>query len=408
MEENKKSNRRAFVKNVTKLGALTTATGFLPTSGLLAQNGSHPSKFITSRHAFLTLPYLQNLTSNSVDIMFITNNNAYSWVEFGEASLSERAHNTADGFVTAYNRVNCIGLRDLEPNTEYKYRVVSKEIIQFEPYDLKYGNQIASDEFLFKTPEIKEKETNCIIFNDIHDRPNTFVELMNVNENRTFDFAILNGDMFDFEEDEAQVIRNLLAPCANLFAKNKPYIMLRGNHETRGKFRGELKNYFSYPTEEYYYTLVKGPVHFTFLDTGEDKPDDTEVYAGIVDFDAFREKQAIWLEKEMQKSKYVNAKYKVVVMHIPTYHSGDWHGTLHCRKVFSPLFEKYKVDLVIAGHTHKYGIHKPNNEHKYPIIIGGGPKKGYRTITNLSANQDRLEITMIDDSGKQVGKYSIN
>ena len=107
----------------------------------------------------------------------------------------------------------------------------------------------------------------------------------------------------------------------------------------------------------------------------------------------------------MQKPEYTSAKYKVVFMHIPPFYSGDWHGTMHCRKVFSPLFDQYKVDLVISGHTHKYGVHLSGEEHSYPIIIGGGPKTGTRTITNLQANQDKLEIQMIDDSGNKVGEY---
>ena len=407
MKKSKDNNRRAFLKDVAKASALTATVGLSSTTQLFADNKSSLPTLNENTHGFLTLPYLQNLTSNSVDVMFITNNKAYSWIEFGEKTLAQKAHTVADGFVTSYNRVNRIQLNNLKPNTEYKYKVISKEIIQFEPYELKYGAKITSNEFSFKTPEINQKEISCVIFNDIHDRPHSFGELLHVNKNRPFDFVLLNGDMFDYEEDEAQVIKNLLVPCANLFANSKPYIMLRGNHETRGKFRGELKNYFSYPTNEYFYAFKKGPVHFTLLDTGEDKPDDAEVYAGIVDFDAFREKQALWLKKEMQKPEYINAKYKVVFMHIPPFHSGDWHGTLHCRKVFSPLFEKHKVDLVISGHTHRHGVHKPNSEHSYPIVIGGGPKKGSRTITNLLANDKKLEIKMIDDSGKQVGAYVI-
>ena len=393
------SNRRKFIKNATKAGALATL-GVAPISEVLAkQIDSSPE------HRFLTPPYLQSLTTTSVDIMFITNKLAYSWVQFGEQDLRNKAHTLSDGFVKAYNRVNCIKLANLKPNTEYKYKIVSKEITVFKPYDLQYGSEIESEEFSFKTRPTEEQDVKCVIFNDIHDRPYSFGELLKVNAENPFDFVLLNGDMFDYEEDEAQVINHLLSPCADLFAKSKPFLMLRGNHETRGKFRAELKNYFSYPTNQYYFSFNWGPVHFTLLDTGEDKPDDAEVYGGIVNFDSFREEQAIWLEKEMQKPEYTNAKYKVVFMHIPTFYSGDWHGTMHCRKLFSPIFDKYKVDLVISGHTHKYGVHLPCEEHSYPIIIGGGPKTGTRTITNLQANQDKLEIEMIDDNGIKVGEY---
>jgi predicted phosphodiesterase len=399
----KNTDRRKFIKNVTMAGTLATV-GLVPMSEALAGNEqSVPDA--NGEHSFLTLPYLQTLTPTSVDVMFVTNNKAYSWVEFGEGKLTEKAQTLADGFVVTHKRVNCISLTNLRPDTEYKYKILSKEIALFKPYDLQYGATIESDVFLFKTRPKEEQEVKCVIFNDIHDRPYSFGELIKVNNDRSFDFVLLNGDMFDYEEDEAQIINNLLRPCTELFAKSKPFLMLRGNHETRGKFRAELKDYFSYPEGQYYFNFNWGPVHFTVLDTGEDKPDDAEVYGGIVDFDSFREEQASWLEKEMQKPGYVNAKYKVVFMHIPPYYSGDWHGTMHCRKLFSPLFEKHKVDLVISGHTHRHGIHLPSEEHAYPIAIGGGPKTGNRTITNLTANKDKLELQMIDDSGKLVNEY---
>jgi FlaA1/EpsC-like NDP-sugar epimerase len=65
------------------------------------------------------------------------------------------------------------------------------------------------------------------------------------------------------------------------------------------------------------------------------------------------------------------------------------------------------IENRLSGHTHTYDMHTPSKEHSYPIIIGGGPKNGNRTIINLNANQEELEMTMIDDNGAQVGKYKI-
>ncbi len=108
---------------------------------------------------------------------------------------------------------------------------------------------------------------------------------------------------------------------------------------------------------------------------------------GIVDFDAYRKEQQVWLEEVMQSRAYKKAKFKVVLMHIPPFYSGDWHGTMHCRELFNPVFNKYRVDMVISGHTHKHGVHPPVKEqHRYPIIIGGGPKEGQRTLIKLQAD----------------------
>jgi hypothetical protein len=64
--------------------------------------------------------------------------------------------------------------------------------------------------------------------------------------------------------------------------------------------------------------------------------------------------------------------------------------------------------MVISGHTHKYGVHPPVKEqHLYPVIIGGGPKEGTRTLIKLQADAGSLRLTMLDDSGKEVGNYTV-
>jgi len=72
---------------------------------------------------------------------------------------------------------------------------------------------------------------------------------------------------------------------------------------------------------------------------------------------------------------------------------------------FTPLFEKHKVDVVLAGHTHRYGYHAPNMEHSYPLFIGGSPKQGQRTLISVQADQKKLEVKMILDTGEQVGYF---
>jgi hypothetical protein len=184
-------------------------------------------------------------------------------------------------------------------------------------------------------------------------------------------------------------------------------MFVRGNHETRGKFSRELKDYFSTKNDKGYFAYQWGPVFNIVLDTGEDKPDDHPVYAGIVDFDGYRKEQSKWLEEIMKSSAYKKAKFRVVMMHIPLYHSGDWHGPMHCRELFAPLFKKYKADIVISGHTHTYGVWPPSAEHPYPVIIGGGPQEGKRTLIKVKADSKTLDLVMLKDDGSEVGKYSL-
>lgn len=400
-------HRRQFLGNISKAGILGTLAAIPGVS--MAREIKDMAARPAEGHIFLTNPYLQNPLPDGMSIMWICNKLSYSWVEYGEGeTLNLKAHETKDGLVSAYNRVNCVRLDALKPATTYNYRVVSKEIVDFQPYKLTYGETINSPVFKFTTPDPAATTASWLVMNDIHDRPKSFEHLIKLNGDDDYDFVFLNGDMFDYQTNEQQIIDHLLTPCTDCFASQKPFLFVRGNHETRGKFARELPSYFSNIEGQSYFSFQAGPAFNIVLDTGEDKEDTHPVYGGIVDFDGYRRTQALWLEKQMQSKAFKKAKFRVVMMHIPHFYSGDGHGTLHCRELYAPLFNKYKIDLFIAGHTHRYGVFDPvPGNHSYPIIIGGGPKEGSRTLIKIKADSKKLQLNMLKDDGTEVGKYVI-
>jgi predicted phosphodiesterase len=408
MEQQTSNSRRQFLQNLTAVGGATLTGSLLP-AALHAEPALLKTANPLAGHVFTATPYLQDPAPDAMVVMFITNLPSYSWVEYGETNaLGQKAQSVTNGLVDAYNRVNRIRLNNLKPGTKYYYKVVSKEITGFEPYKLTYGETLESDLLFFTTPAQEAESMHCLILNDIHDRPYSIPHLMQLNGAEPYDFVFFNGDVFDYQANEQQIVDHMLQPCVSSFASEKPFMYVRGNHETRGKYSRDLHHYFCNPQGKQYYSFTWGPVHFTVLDTGEDKTDDTPVYAGIVDFDAYRKEQQRWVQEVMQSRAFKKARFKVVLMHIPPFYSGDWHGTLHCRELFNPLFNRYRIDMCISGHTHKYGVHPPVQEqHHYPVIIGGGPKEGTRTLIRLQADADNLRLIMIDDSGKEVGNYTV-
>lgn len=399
--------RRQFLGNVSKVGILGALAALLPGSSsgeVLDALTARPSE----GHIFLTKPYLQTPSSDRMTVRWITNRLCYSWVEYGETSeLGLKAHKVTAGLVDAYNRINDVVLTGLRPDTKYSYRVMSKEIVDFQPYALKYGETIQSDVHSFTTPKENAETVSWLIMNDIHDRPASIPHLVRLNGDDPYDYVFYNGDLFDYQTDEKQIIEHMLNPSTAAFASVKPFMFVRGNHETRGKYSRELMSYFSNKDGKGYFAYEWGPVFNVVLDTGEDKADDHPEYGGIVDFDSYRIEQAKWAEEIMKTKAFERAKFRVVMMHIPHFHSGDWHGTMHCRQLFAPIFEKYKVDMVISGHTHRYGVWPPSSEHPYPIIIGGGPKEGDRTLIKVKADQENLTLSMLKDDGSEVGRYSL-
>lgn len=401
------SSRRIFLTNAAKIAGVG-AIGFVYSKGC-NNDVSEIEPPPENKHVFLTKPYLHSLDERSMHIRWLTNKNCYSWVEYGLGeNLNLKIDATTDGMRNSFERIHEIVLTNLEPGKIYSYRVASKEMKNFIQDEFEFGETIYSSSYQFSTIPQNTEEVSFVVLNDLHDQPSSFDTLFNVNKKDPFDFVFLNGDMFNHQSNEQQIIDHLLKPCIKNFASIKPFLYVKGNHEERGPFAKQLKNYFSYPQGQYFH-FQYGPLFCIVLDTGECNPDEDPYYKGLANFDAYRQQQAVWAEKIMQTEAFKNAKYKVVLMHIPTFYLVNRKHTQHCRQVFSPLFDTYKVDLVVAGHTHVHGVHPPvKNKHNYPIVIGGGPVAGNRTIIKIKANNQRLHVQMLDDSGTEVGAYIVD
>jgi predicted phosphodiesterase len=392
------SKRRSFLKTTLALGA----TAFIKPISVVA---SLPEK--ADEFSIAVGPYLQTNFGNEMTVLWITNKKSFGWVEYGvsEGDLNQKAYGKAElGLKAANGTLNKVTLRNLVPGKTYYYRIFSKEIKDFQPYKLTYGETVHSTTETFTNVATNTEKVSFLMLNDIHDRPKSISHLLNLAKGEKQDFIFFNGDIFDYQTDEQQIINNMLLPCVETFAKNTPFLYVRGNHETRGKFAREFPDYF-HQVGHAAFTL--GHVRFVILDTGEDKEDAHPVYAGIVDFDHYRIEQAAWLKQEIESKEFKKASFKVVMMHIPPRFSGDAHGPKHCTEIFEPLLNKGKVDLVLSGHTHKYMVHQPDAKlNNYPLIIGGGPAAGTRTLTKITIDKHTLTLSMLDDSGKEVGNYS--
>ncbi len=94
--------------------------------------------------------------------------------------------------------------------------------------------------------------------------------------------------------------------------------------------------------------------------------------------------QQAWLEKELKDS---DAKWKIPYFHHPLYSSGATHGSeVDLRAIIEPMFVKYGVNVVFAGHEHFYERLKPQKGIQY-FTAGGSAKlrEGNIRTTGMTA-----------------------
>ena len=91
--------------------------------------------------------------------------------------------------------------------------------------------------------------------------------------------------------------------------------------------------------ESTYFTDIQG-VRFISLDAYP-----------VEDLGLYMESQAVWLDSVL---RYNPNKWTCVVFHHPIFSAKSTRDNKKMRETFKPLFDKYKVDLVLQGHDHSY------------------------------------------------------
>jgi Calcineurin-like phosphoesterase len=166
-----------------------------------------------------------------------------------------------------------------------------------------------------------------------------------------FELMLTVGDNIYGSERPQEFIRKFETPYKPLLdAKVKFYASL-GNHDSRQQ---SLYEPFNMNGRTYYtFKAPKEDVRFFALETSY--LDTTQIQ---------------WLEKELQNS---NEAWKIPYFHHPLYSSGGRHGSdLAKRKVLEPLFLKYGVSVVFAGHDHVYERTKPQADIVHFVVGSSG------------------------------------
>ncbi len=248
-----------------------------------------------------------------------------------------------------------VELTGLKPGTTYRYRVGTGEPDRWQ------------EERDFTTAPAGPKSFSFVYMGDAQNGLDTWGRMVRGAQRARPDvaFYLMAGDLVNrgnerddwdefFENSEAVFDR-------------RPLVPVLGNHECQGGQPTLYLRQFALPRNgppeldpERVYSFEYGNALFVVLDSN-----------------LAPEKQTAWLEERLAKSP---ARWKFVSFHHPAYSSAPNRDNKILREAWSPIFDRYGVDLALQGHDHAY-------LRTFPIRDGqrlDDPAKGTTYVVSVS------------------------
>jgi acid phosphatase type 7 len=350
-------------------------------------------------------PYLQNLGTSGVTIIWTTNKPAIPGVNLISKDGKIRyVRNSHDGIIDGGGLLHKVRIEGLEPGQSYKYIINSVQVLKYQAYKIYYGDTLLKKAENFTTPSLKPEKVNFMVINDVHENSAKMASYLKNGSTAIQDFVFLNGDMVDFLQAEDQLFPGFIDTAVIYFAAQKPFYYVRGNHETRGFAARDLKKYFDYKEARFYYSFDDGPVHFTVLDCGEDKPDNNRYYYSLADFDSYRLEELEWLKKELKTDAFRNAKHRIVMIHIPVIkEEKPGYVMKFLADNFGPVLQGANVDLMISAHTHRNTFYEAGKSgFGYPVLVNSN-----NSFVEVEADLKEIKAHVKDVTGKQLAEYIV-
>ncbi|AKJ05584.1 uncharacterized protein (TIGR03382 family) [Archangium gephyra] len=353
-------------------------------------------------------PYLQRVGPDTATIAFRLDGNCVPAVRYGTHGSTHESAQSADA-----GRTHAIVLSGLQPGTEYTYLV---EACGARTTPVRFSTAPVPG-----TRSVHFTAVGDFGMNNADQRA-----VANAMLARKPELFLMLGDNAYESGTEAEFQSNLFVPMAPLLAQ-VPSVAVPGNHEyVTNRAQPYFDNLYlpTSPTGgEHYYSFDWGHVHFVGLDAncamGMASQDRCSLAA-----------QRKWLEQDLAAS---DAPWKVVFLHYPPWSSGEHGSQPLIHREFTPLFEKYGVDLVLTGHDHHYertypmkgsAVGRSGEQNPTYLVVGGGgaslrpfetSKPSWTAVRNdrdhgyldVKVEEGTLTAQVLTPSGQMIDSFSL-
>ena len=214
-----------------------------------------------------------------------------------------------------------------------------------------------------------------------------------------YDAVVLLGDLVYPKGDAAEAPARISDVFQPITSRGAALLPVLGNHDYMSNEQGAIMETVGRTTTWYEQRI--GIVRVIVLDT--EQIDSAE--------------QTRWLRTRL--SATTNAAWTIVAMHKPAYSAGLHGSTQAVQDAWVPLFEKYDVPLVLAGHDHDYQRSRAINGITYVVSGGAGTLRptGHESFTAVSSstrhyldlnfNRRRVDAQAIDQTGHVLDAFSL-
>ncbi len=184
-----------------------------------------------------------------------------------------------------------------------------------------------------------------------------------------YDWLVLLGDMV-YEHGNPRLVEDrVLVPYEDTLDGRTTLLPVLGNHDIRRRAGDEIMWRLGAPGR--WYEVETDLVHLIVLDANQ--PGDPD--------------QLAFLQEALETS---SSEWVIVNLHNPPYSAGDHGSDEAMQAAFVPMFRRYEVDLVMAGHEHDYQRSHPIDGITYVVSGGGGAELRETGAADFTAFSDSV------------------